>query len=328
MAIAITIASIYAWPPILVRRVNRLWQTGIERDRRLIKDLASAAQKPFLSYHRCHKKRILMLLIALSTVAAMWSLSNIERHGAGDSFVEYLLAKAFCIGWIFFSIFAYGVQLGFLTALTNGSTRKIILTGAAVVSLVLGRFLAIEHLGKIFPIQTSALTQTLYVGAFIKTLAIIAFGVMAFAILAELEMLLIMAIDSKGKKTLHTASLALCHTIIILSSFHLFSILYEVSEENTGALALVYLAEDLDFTSNHMCDAGKNEKVLFMDGVPDKALAAKFATLPMSKVIWINSTTLKSYMPTGFRMVSCNPIKETSQPGWCDGSTRFGYCKK
>lgn len=327
LSLALMVTTIYAWPPFH-RRLDRLWRTGINRDSRLIREILCTVQEPFIAYHRSHRKRVIMLLITLSTLISISLLYHIERNGQSSNFLEYFLLKSFCIAWLFFSIFAYAVQLGLLSALTSGRTRQVVLSAAAVTCLALGKFLVIEHLGKIFPVQASALAQTLYVGAFIKALAIIAFGVIAFSVLIEFEMLALMAIDSRGKKISTTVSLVICHTAAILSSAFLFSILNEMGMGNTGSLALSFIAQDLDFTSNHMCDASPDEKVLFFEGVPDKALAAKFPALPSTGIISISSVALKNYMPTDFKMVSCNPVKEASQPEWCEDPRRFGYCTK
>lgn len=185
--------------------------------------------------------------------------------------------------------------------------------GALVIaSLALGRFLLIEFVNSTFPVNAGALTQTVYVGVFLKTLAILGIGAILVAAVFQLGWLVIMLGGSRGRGLWHTICLGTCHGGIIVSTYALAVQLDELSRGNTGRLALIYVAGSLDFSRKHMCSATSEERVLYLDGVPDRALAARFPDFPTGKVRRFESQAMATAMPTGFRMVSCNPLETES----------------
>ncbi|UQV43482.1 hypothetical protein KIV45_16090 [Janthinobacterium lividum] len=99
---------------------------------------------------------------------------------------------------------------------------------------------------------------------------------------------------------------------------------------NKGQLFMIKAAERYDFTQNHMCQAREEETVLFIENVSDRAIAATFPTPPEHSKFPtrnISSDILKSYFPTNFRTVHCNPLSEPrKETGWCGNSQGYGFC--
>lgn len=311
LAIVFLLLSLHTYYPKMCRRLSRLLSTGFEHDYRFIRSSMFKAEALFEEFYSSKSQRMQIMLIALSATLAVFYLVRLARQGPDVGFLDYLMTYMLFATWLFFSIFAYGSKLGIVAVFNNGKTRRIVLSALIVASLALGRFLLIEFAGSVFPVNASALMQTFYVGVFMKTLVLLGFAVTIFAGVFQLCLLVILLSDSSGRKNWLRGCLVICQASVVFSSYILGAALQELSRGNTGNLALIYVAESLDFTKTHLCSAAPEERVLFLDGVPDRALAARFPSLPVGPLPHMESKKIKEAMPTGFRMVPCNPLEPT-----------------
>lgn len=311
-----------------MQRGHQLFETAYNRDNRRIKALNQRTGIWIQTIVINEAKRTTLLILALSASLASYLLINLVNTGPKSSFLEYLLQEDIIIAWLFFSILGYCSKLGILTPLTSGRTRKIFLSALGISALAFGHILLIEFLSSRFPIALTTLTQTIYIGAFLKTLSSIGLATIIAAGAFELGLLILVTTTPKKGKALTIAPLAIAHIAIITCTMILGKALVEISHGTTGNLSIIYIAKTLDFTSNHMCNAKEDESVLFLDGVQDRALAAHFPELPARPLREISTERINAYMPTNFRIVSCNPVDRSPDVGWCNDTLprRKGYC--
>ncbi|MDF3840069.1 hypothetical protein P3W85_45180 [Cupriavidus basilensis] len=192
------------------------------------------------------------MLLALSSLSAVLFLLQLMHQGTNGDFLTYFMMQVIYTAWMAFSIFAYGSKLGIVSAFSGGMTSKLVWSALAVASFAFGRFLFVEFASGIFPVTTSVLTQTFYIGVFMKTLALLGLGVTIFAALSQYILAAPLISDAVGRKTWLTCCLVVCHSSIILSLHVLAVSLEELSRGNTGNLALIYIAGSLDFTETHL----------------------------------------------------------------------------
>ncbi|QOT76564.1 hypothetical protein [Cupriavidus basilensis] len=249
------------------------------------------------------------MLLALSSFSAVFFLTQLTHQGMNGDFLNYFMMQVIYTSWMALSIFAYGAKLGIVSSFSDGMTSRIVWSAVAVASFAFGKLLFVEFASGIFPVTSNALTQTFYIGVFMKTLALLGLGVTIFAAASQYLLIVPLASDAMGRKTWLTCCLVICHAAIIISLHFLATSLEELSRGNTGNLALIYIAGSLDFTETHLCSAAPGERILFIDGYPDRALAARFPSLPLGPLHYMGSEVIKEALPKGFRMVSCNTIE-------------------
>jgi hypothetical protein len=203
----------------------------------------------------------------------------------------------------------------------------VTLVFSAIVSacVVCARLLAIDFFSTVFPFPPSYAPIAFGIAT---TLLAFSFTSIVFAFLALLfEVYFLFVLSSNFKKNVVMNSLLVVASVLGLSGawFTTYAMFEAINPK--GQLLIVKLAEKYDFTTNHMCAVGKDEAVLFIDNVADRAIAASFPNVGDVAPKKLTKPGVAKYMPTGFHTVRCNPLDSaTSSSGWCDKRSRYGYC--
>lgn len=270
-----------------------------------------------------------LISIAVCTFATYLALGLMFSHANTalvTDFVAYGIRQVIITGFLAGSIGAlawklFSIELAFRSVFVT-FVASLIVAGC----IFYGRLMAIDFFSEIFPFPptyTSVAFSTA-TALFAASLASLVFAIIA--LLFEIALLLLLSSDFSKNKLL-TALL-----VVALGSGFLGAglAMYVMSEPlyPKGRLLIIKLAEQYDFTGNHMCDARSEERVLFIENMPDRAFAVTFPKFPGASPKKLTEDFVAEYMPKNFRTVRCNPIASpVTDVGWCKKPSRLGYCR-
>lgn len=274
------------------------------------------------------RPRTVLLIVACTisiSVAIFFLISHVNVEKTSD-YLSYGLWQVVITGFLAISIGALAWVLFSIEFAFRSVFVTLVLSAIVSGCIVCARLLATEFFSKIFPFPPTYAPVAFGIAT---TLLAASFTSIVFAFLAllfELYFLSVLGGNLKKNKFITGVHIGASALGLFGAWFATYA-MFEASNPK-GRLLIVELAENYDFTSNHMCDAGNDELVLFIDNVADRAIAAKFPKVGMVSPKSLAKDGVDKYMPTRFHTVRCNPIDlPVNNAGWCDKPSRLGYCQ-
>lgn len=265
----------------------------------------------------CCAAAILLSILSLISHMNAEATSDYLSYGLWQVAITGILAVSICaLAWILFSI-EFAFRSVFVT---------LVLSAIVSGCIVCARLLAIDFFSTIFPFPPTYAPVAFGIATTLLTASLTSFVFAFLALLFEIYFLFVLGSNFKKSILINTM-------LVVASGLGLFSAwfaTYAMFEGigPKGQLLIVKVAEKYDFTSNHMCDAGNDEFVLYIGNVPDRAIAATFPRIGTLSFKGLAKDGVSKYMPTKFHTVRCNPIDSSVRnAGWCNKQSRFGYCQ-
>lgn len=275
------------------------------------------------------KTMILLSIFSAATATSFFFLLSHLKIQETDDYVNYIFTQMALTGIFASGIVAIAWVLLSLASMFNSLLSKVLLSLVVSACVIFSRLGAVEFFSANFPFPPTYMPFSFGLATLISAFSLSAFAFAALAIIFEFIFLFLLFIFNFKKE----AGRISFFFIISLSGFAgSYSAAQAMIQgiSNKGQLFMIKAAERYDFTQNHMCQALKGEAVLFIENVSDRAIAATFPPPPMKDKFPtrnISDEILKSYLPTNFRTIHCNPLVEPrKEAGWCDNPRRYGFC--
>lgn len=275
------------------------------------------------------KTIISLAIFSIATIVGFFLLVSHLQTQETDDYVAYILKQVALTGILVTGVTGIAWVLFSLGSLFESLLAKVGFSLVVSACIIFSRLNAVDFFAANFPFPPSYAPFSFGLATLIFAFSFSAFAFAALAIVFEIFFMLFLFIfDFKNhKKTTY---------FLFFISFAGFAGSYSAAQamiqgiSNKGPLFMLKAAERYDFTTNHMCQTQEGETVLFIENVADRAIAATFPPPPEGKKIAprdLSDDILKTYLPTNFRTVHCNPFSEPRQePGWCGNSRGFGFC--
>jgi hypothetical protein len=268
----------------------------------------------------------LIIFCCIAILLGTWLLIDHVNIETTSDYLSYGLWQVAITGFLALSISALAWVLFSIEFAFKSVFVTLLFSAIVSACVVCARLLAIDFFSTVFPFP-AAYTPIAF--GIATTLLAVSLTSIVFAILALLfEVYFLWVLGSNFKKKVAMNILLVGASMLgLFGAWFTTYALFEAIDPK-GQLLIVRLAEKYDFTSNHMCAAGKDEVVLFIDNVADRAIAAKFPEVKNVAPRKLARMGAAKYMPTGFHTVRCNPLDSAvSSIGWCDKPFRYGYCQ-
>lgn len=268
-----------------------------------------------------------VVVFTFFSVIAIYGLATHMKAIRTDNLLQHMFVQLLLTGALCSTIAALSWVVLPLEWLFKTTFSKVIASLIASASVLLARLIAIEFFSAVFPFPPTYLATALTIATIVIAFAFAGFLFLFLAFIFEIGIFVVLLLSDTAASW-KVKSILMMATLTGLVGGLILSIVLSEGLRPRGQLFFVKMAETYDFTKNHMCASDEDTTVLFIENMPDRAIAASFPALDVVELRNISSERLNRYMPTGFRTVKCNPIESESRaPSWCSNPTRLGFCE-
>ncbi|MDO8039221.1 hypothetical protein [Janthinobacterium sp. SUN137] len=324
--------TLFCTPPLGIIFIYMALHENKDGIKSIIEEVHPGIEKIGKNISKRYAKPRTMILLSIFFIATLISFSFLASHlntPETDDYVNYIFVQMALTGIFASGIVAIAWVLLSLKSIFKSLLAKVLLSLVVSACIIFSRLGAVEFFSANFPFPPSYMPFSFGLATLISAFSLSAFAFAALAIIFEFIFLSLLFIYNFKKEAMRTLFFFAISLAGFIGSFSAALAIIQ-GTSNKGQLFMIKAAERYDFTQNHMCQAREGETVLFIDNVADRAIAATFPPPPKKNKFptrKISDDILKSYLPTDFRTIHCNPLAEPrKEAGWCENPRRYGFC--